>query len=121
MKNLLRAYGILLLLLSAVLLYGTFMLITQRPAQCNDPSIQKPCGFYKPMIALELVGSPAEFQQVVQEQGSDWVKSSLRLDDFVIIPLYWLSLLCLSALLFYRHDLWGHWLGLTAAVCATAT
>lgn len=86
-------------------------------------------GFTKPVIAMELVRSANDVDQVLADvkrtmptkEPKKYFCDGLKFDSYGFIPTYWLVLMVFSLLLFRHQFQHAKWLGIAAGICATAT
>jgi hypothetical protein len=85
-----------------------------------------PGGLSKPMLALELVRSQAEVEEVLGKDTDEsnivmrnMLKEDLKGDSYAFIPTYWLLFVAMSWLLAHRHWDWAMWMGIAAGACIT--
>ena len=111
--------GLLLLLLGAAGFVQMLRAIL-KPERYN--------GFVQPVIAMELVRSANDIERVFadikkylqQPKPDEFLICGLKEDSRYIIPIYWALLMIFSVLLFRHQFQHAKWLGIAAAICATA-
>jgi hypothetical protein len=117
---LLRLIGLILLVANAGFFVQTLRAIL-KPERYNK-------NFVRPVMAMELVRCAGDVERVLtdikrylpQPKPDEFLRHELKKDSRYIIPTYWLFLMFVSFLLFRHQFPQARWLGIAAAICATA-